>query len=745
MAHPEHSRSAVVAAMVCSAAMSAQFVAGKAARDALFLATADVTALPAMVALTAVASIGLVALSSLAFRRMRPARLVTLAFGASALFLLLDWITLDLSPGLVARALYVQVSGLGPLLGSGFWLLAVEHFHPRAARRHFGQITAVGTLAGLGGALLAERVGAMFGIASMLPVLALLNGVCAISVRRFAPADHDQRPSAEALDSLPELAPESPQSGLRALARVPYLQNLALLVLLGTVAATLADYVFKANAVEAFGRGDALLRFFAIYYAAVSLVSFVVQTTAGGLALERLGLAATVSTPSVALAAGALASVAVPGLDGVMMARGAESVLRGSLFKTAYEIFFTPVAPQDKRAAKSIIDVGLDRMGDAAGAGVITAVLALPGSPSSRLMLVTFACSVAAVVVALRLGRGYIRTLEQNLLNRAIELDLDNVTDLTTRTSMLRTQFLVTQMETRATQAVPIAAVPSTSPGVASQDPEVERLLALRSRDAGRVRAALKASEELPGSLVAHVIPLLAWDTAAEEAMHALRTVAERHIGQLVDAFIDPNQPFAVRRRLVRVCSVCTSQRAADGVILALDDARFEVRFHAGRSLVAIVEKNALIRIPRERMFDLVRREVAVSRPVWESHFLLDEADAGQFPGSALERRASQSQAPVVTFLSLVLPAVPLQVADHRHHAGDAGLRGTALEYLEGVLPPDIRERLWPFVDAESVAARAVTPRTRDEVLAELMRSNESLRLDLGQMGRRAGGRGAKD
>ena len=732
--------------MVCSAAMSAQFVAGKAARDALFLANADVTMLPGVVALTALVSIGLVALSSFAFRRMAPARLVTAAFGASAVLLLLDWVAVGRAPEFVARALYVQISGLGPLLGSGFWLLAVEHFNPRAARRHFGQITAVGTLAGLGGALVAERVGAIFGIASMLPVLALLNGVCAISVRRFAPDGHGLSPSSEALDSAPELAAESPQSGLRALAHAPYLQNLALLVLLGTVAATLADYVFKASAVEAFGRGDALLRFFAIYYAAVSLVSFVVQTTAGALALERLGLAATVSTPSVALAAGVLGSMAVPGLDGVMMARGGESVLRGSLFKTAYEIFFTPVAPQDKRAAKSIIDVGVDRLGDAVGAGAIAVAIAMPGSSPGRLLLATFVCSVLAVIVALRLGRGYIRTLEQNLVNRAIELDLDSVTDLTTRTSVLRTLQIASPASPQATAAMPAASpvVPTTARGIVSEDPQVEQIMALRSRDPARVRVALPRRGELPAPLVAHVIPLLAWDAVAEDAMHALRTVAERHIGQLVDAFIDPNQPFAVRRRLVRVCSVCTSQRAADGVLLALDDARFEVRFHSGRSLTAIVEKNALVRIPREKIFDLVRREVAVSRPVWESHFLLDEADTGQFVDAVLERRASQSLAHIFTLLSLVLPAVPLQVAYRGLQSGDAGLRGTSLEYLEGVLPPDIRERLWPFLDAESLAARAVRSRTRDEVLAELMRSNESLRIDLRQAGRKPGP-GAKD
>jgi len=224
----------------------------------------------------------------------------------------------------------------------------------------------------------------------------------------------------------------------------------------------------------------------------------------------------------------------------------------------------------------------------------------------------------------------------------------------------------------------------------------------------------------------------------AQDAMHTLRAVAEPNIGQYVDAFVDPNQPFAVRRRLVRVCSVCTSQRAADGVMFGLEDARFEVRFHSGRSLTAIVEKNALVRIPRERLFDLVRREVTVSRPVWESHFLLDEAEGGQFEAAVLERRASQSLAHVFTLLALVLPAIPLQVSYRGLQTGDAALRGTALEYLEGVLPPDIRERLWPFLDAHSVAARGVTPRAREEVLADLMRSNESIQLDLRELRRRA-------
>ena len=39
-------------------------------------------------------------------------------------------------------------------------------------------------------------------------------------------------------------------------------------------------------------------------------------------------------------------------------------------------------------------------------------------------------------------------------------------------------------------------------------------------------------------------------------------------------------------------------------------------------------------------------------------------------------------------------PTTPLQIAYRGLHTTDPVLRGTALEYLEGVLPPDIRDRL---------------------------------------------------
>jgi hypothetical protein len=52
------------------------------------------------------------------------------------------------------------------------------------------------------------------------------------------------------------------------------------------------------------------------------------------------------------------------------------------------------------------------------------------------------------------------------------------------------------------------------------------------------------------------------------------------------------------------------------------------------------------------------------------------------------------------------------------------------------MLPPAIRERLWPFLEDQRPVERAT--RDRDEILADLLRSHESIMLNLDELKRRA-------
>ena len=126
--------------------------------------------------------------------------------------------------------------------------------------------------------------------------------------------------------------------------------------------------------------------------------------------------------------------------------------------------------------------------------------------------------------------------------------------------------------------------------------------------------------------------------------------------------------------------------------MLGLEDRRFEVRFQCARSLVSIIEKNPRVRVDRNIIFEMVRRETTVGRPVWESHRLLnllEDRDEHVFVDEFVKERANRSLAHVFTLRSLALPPEPLRIAFRGLHTNDPTLQGTALEYL------DLSTQLW--------------------------------------------------
>ena len=391
---------------------------------------------------------------------------------------------------------------------------------------------------------------------------------------------------------------------------------------------------------------------------------------------------------------------------------------------------------------KSIVDVGIDRTGEIVGAIIIQRLLRIP-QPGQTTVLLSLAmgCAGIALLFSSRLTRGYAEALEKSLLSRAVELDLANVEDPITRATMLRTiqtsrhgVFASVQPgpETRPLQERPVA-----TPAVTHSD--IQQIMTLQSGDREGVLRVLRSSRGLSPAVVPHVIPLLASDEVSHDCIRALRSVAEERLGELIDALVDPNQPFVVRRRLARVFSVCVSQRAADGLLIGLDDLRFEVRYQCGRSLLSIIEKNPAVRVDKARIVALVNREVAVNKDVWEKRRLLDgleEGDDRSFLEELVSDRASRSLAHVFTLLALVLPTEPLRIAFRGLHTDDQGLRGTALEYLDSVLPHDIRDRLWPLLEDRRIPAKARRP--REETLVDLLHSNASIRANLEELKRRA-------
>jgi hypothetical protein len=241
-----------------------------------------------------------------------------------------------------------------------------------------------------------------------------------------------------------------------------------------------------------------------------------------------------------------------------------------------------------------------------------------------------------------------------------------------------------------------------------ADEPAVAALIALRSGTTTRVRNALRNLDDPEAIHIAQIVQLLAWDDVLDAARTTLERHADRHVGLLIDALLDHNTDFAIRRRIPRILGTLRSRRALDGVVCGLDDPRFEVRYQAGRAIDRMIRREPTLSVERDRILQVVERELSVEPTVWRAYRLLDRADAEE--DETTHARTDRSLEHAFLLLATVLPREEMLVALQGVDSSDVVLRGLALEYLESVLPHSIRTKLWAILDARIEDAQRVTP-----------------------------------
>jgi hypothetical protein len=681
--------------MVVSCLMLAHQVAGKAARDALFLSEFDSSYFPLMVMAGSAISIVGGLLNSRILQALTPARMVPWGFLCSGMLHIAEWTMRD-TPYRSAMVVlvYIHLVGLGAIVLSSFWSLLNECFDPRAGKQYFGRIAGIGTFGGILGGLAAERFAVLLPATTILLFLAAMHLVsgafCFLVVRRSRDVDVSEHPHHE------ESAEPVTFAAWPIFQRSNYVQMLAALVVLGTTCAALLDIVFKTQAAALIGKGDSLLRFFAIFYTVGQILSFVVQVLVTRKWLEKLGLARGVASLPVVVAAGGLGSVIFPVFPVLVVTRALEVILRGSIYRAGYELLYTPLPLQEKRAAKPVIDVVFDRMGDVLGGAASQLFLSLGGVFAVKgILLVTVGLASVAMYVARRLRTLYIRVLENGLVERAIQLDVNTTNELMTRSVLLKSLSIKTGPATKSPASPPVGADISAAASVRPtiSDPVLQELSDLRSGNVDLVRRTLETMENLGALVAPQVIVLLAWDEVSSDALRLLRISVNQLVGQMVDALLDGNSDFAIKRRVPRALAYSNDRRAVEGLIRGLQDSRFEVRFQCSRALDVIIQEHPEYRPDRETVFAIIEREVSVSRGVWEGRRLLDSRQSTEqflFLDSVLKERAQLSWEHLFSLLALILPREPLKVAFQALHTDDRILRGLAMEYLDSVLPPSL-------------------------------------------------------
>jgi hypothetical protein len=355
-------------------------------------------------------------------------------------------------------------------------------------------------------------------------------------------------------------------------------------------------------------------------------------------------------------------------------------------------VFYTPIAAADKRAAKSHRR-GVDRLGDAVGADSFDCRAARAGRAVVGHSSLAIAGSAGAILAASRLNRGYIGSLRTVCCARC---DRSGRCRGWIDTALMRSFGSAEPVANQRIQLKADAgATTSIDSPAASFDPDMKDILRLRSRDRDRIVEVLSREEGLkPSSCPTSFRCSPGAGRRSRDV--ALRKVAEERVGEAVDALIDPNQDFAVRRRLARVLRV-RLWRAAAGLCSA-DDLRFDVRCQSARSLVAIVEKNPRIRIDSERIYEVVLRGDRWSPGVGEpppARRRVNESPLDAF----VRDRAGESR-PCLTLLCRLARAFTDCLRSPDRQPAARARRSKS----EGVLPAPIRQRLWPFLERRPVA-----------------------------------------
>jgi hypothetical protein len=136
-----------------------------------------------------------------------------------------------------------------------------------------------------------------------------------------------------------------------------------------------------------------------------------------------------------------------------------------------------------------------------------------------------------------------------------------------------------------------------------------------------------------------------------------------------------------------------------------------------------LVRQNKSLRPASKVVLDAAAREIEQGkRPLGSGDpgWLEDEAtEAGTVRDVVSQDRAIDH---VFTLLGLTVDDEALELARISLSSRDEKLRGTALEYLEHVLPEPIRSRLWPYLQA-GYAPRTAAQRPTAEIADELKRS----------------------
>jgi AAA family ATP:ADP antiporter len=384
------------------------------ARDTLFL-----TSLPAAYLPRAYLAIALLAIVELKIherllRRVRDRRMLlaaSLVFGS--LVTLGFWALLDEMGAWAPFGFYVWTGLLITVVLIEFWLLLDDAVTVTQAKRIFPAIAAGGVTGATLGSLLAE------GLLRVASPLALVFAAAVVLALAAATAFLWKMPSDAAMDH--PTSEREPSVGW--LLRDSYLSRVLTLVLVGTIALTVVDFVFK-SAVADHIPTEGLGPFFARFYLGLNSVALLVQIVGAGWLLRAFGAHRSSALLPV-LIFGAAAGLAIgPILPFAVTLKAVDGSLRHTLYRSAVEVLYLPLDSRRRERAKGMIEVFGHRVGQAIASLLIIAAVGV-GLTTQQLGIVLLLLVAGWVAAIMSTQQQYVDQFRARLRHGVIDTQLE--------------------------------------------------------------------------------------------------------------------------------------------------------------------------------------------------------------------------------------------------------------------------------------------------------------------------------
>ena len=385
--------------------VSAAVIAGKSARDALFLSHFGKSVLPLMYMANAVVITAAMALLARLSKRSATRETTTASLVVFAAALIVVRFRLN---GFTIAALYVLMEVIGAVVLMQAWIMVGNAFDPRQAKRLFGVIAAGGSIAAAAGGSAVAFLAARYGAGFLVGLVAATLGLAAVTAWR-ASAYEAPRPRRRS----------SPAARPRAFS--PYVISIATLVVASSVVSALVQYRFQVAAAAAYPQRGQMLAFFGQFYAWTGVASLITQLFLSRLLLSRFGLTSGLAVLPVCFSVGGLLTLLSPALWSVAFSRFCDLTFKFTLNNSAVEMLWLPVPASQRQAVKPLVGGTLKAVSEA-GTGLLMFVLVTVAPVWILSGLALAACGVWIWTV-LRLNQQYRSALAAVIAKRQLSSD----------------------------------------------------------------------------------------------------------------------------------------------------------------------------------------------------------------------------------------------------------------------------------------------------------------------------------